>query len=98
MNDDRRQHSDRREVIRGGRREMDAESLRGAIAGRIRVAMNRRHMSCRALADLAACSDVTVANVLEGKNTQLDTILHIAYALELSLPDLFTPRQSETAN
>ncbi len=56
--------------------------------------MTRQGMSARHLADRARLSDVTVSNVLEGKNTQVDTIIHIAYALNLSLPDLFAPREN----
>lgn len=78
--------------------QVEVVELRGVLAGRIRVAMTRRRLSARALAIKAGVTDVTIGNVLEGRQAQLDTILKIAFALELSLPVLFAPRASADLN
>ncbi len=74
---------------------MDNRALRDTIAGRISVAMTRQRLTPNGLAKIANVSEGTMRRVLEGHNTSLDVIVSIAAALDLSLPELVTARQSQ---
>lgn len=75
-----------------------AAATRATVAGRISVAMTRQRMSERTLAAKSGLTGVTIAHVLEGRSVRLDTILVVAFALNLQLSELFAPARHANQN
>lgn len=88
MTDERRACPDRRQGVRGGRRESDWTLL---VAVRLNEALRRRRMTNRHLALRTGLDERTVRNVLNGQDAKLTTIERIASVLELDLASLISP-------